>query len=33
MPINFVTGLPRQGKTLWTLFYVRELAQKQNRPV
>lgn len=33
MPINFVTGLPRQGKTLWTLAYVQEIARKDNRPV
>ena len=33
MPINFVTGLPRAGKTLWTLVHVRELASKENRAV
>lgn len=33
MPINFVTGLPRQGKTLWTLAYVQEIAKKDNRQV
>lgn len=33
MPINFVTGLPRAGKTLWTLCRVREIAEKENRPV
>ncbi len=33
MPINFVTGLPRQGKTLWTFIMVKERAAKENRPV
>jgi zona occludens toxin len=33
MPINFVTGLPRAGKTLWTITYVKELAEKQGRQV
>ena len=33
MPINFVTGLPRQGKTLYTFIQVRERAEKENRPV
>lgn len=33
MPINFVTGLPRAGKTLWTMVHVRELAEKENRQV
>lgn len=33
MPINFVTGLPRAGKTLWTLTYVKALAEKQQRQV
>ena len=33
MPINFVTGLPRQGKTLFTFVQVRERAEKENRPV
>jgi zona occludens toxin len=33
MPINFVTGLPRQGKTLFTFVQVRERSQKENRPV
>ncbi len=33
MPINFVTGLPRQGKTLFTFMQVMERAKKENRPV
>lgn len=33
MPINFVTGLPRQGKTLFTFVQVRERAERENRPV
>ncbi|EER61076.1 Zonular occludens toxin [Acidovorax delafieldii 2AN] len=33
MPINFVTGLPRQGKTLFTFLQVQERAKKENRPV
>ncbi|WP_311223465.1 MULTISPECIES: zonular occludens toxin domain-containing protein [unclassified Acidovorax] len=33
MPINFVTGLPRQGKTLFTFIQVQERAKKENRPV
>lgn len=33
MPINFVTGLPRTGKTLWTLCKVREIADADQRPV
>lgn len=33
MPINFVTGLPRTGKTLWTLCQVRALAEKEKRQV
>lgn len=33
MAINFVTGLPRQGKTLWTIVHVKERAEKENRPV
>ena len=28
MPINFVTGLPRQGKTLWTIVTVKARAEK-----
>lgn len=33
MPINFVTGLPRQGKTLFMFIQVKERAAKENRPV
>lgn len=33
MPINFVTGLPRQGKTLFTFIQVQERAKKENRSV
>ncbi|PJI97928.1 zona occludens toxin [Acidovorax sp. 69] len=33
MPINIVTGLPRQGKTLFTFIQVMERAKKENRPV
>ncbi len=33
MPINFVTGLPRTGKTLWTLCQVRPRAEKEKRQV
>lgn len=33
MPINFVTGLPRHGKTLWTLVTVRERAEREKREV
>ena len=33
MAINVVTGKPRQGKTLWTICWVKQLAEKQNRPV
>lgn len=33
MPINFVTGLPRQGKTLFTFIQVQERAKKEGRPV
>lgn len=33
MPINFVTGLPRQGKTLFTFIQIQERAKKENRPV
>ena len=33
MAIYFVTGLPRTGKTLWTLCYVRPIAEKTNRQV
>lgn len=33
MPINFVTGLPRTGKTLFTIAMVKEIAEKQKRQV
>jgi len=33
VPINFVTGLPRQGKTLFTFIQIQERAKKENRPV
>lgn len=33
MPINFITGLPRSGKTLWTLTQIRARAEKENRQV
>lgn len=33
MPINFITGLPRQGKTLFTFAHVQERAKRENRPV
>lgn len=33
MPINFVTGLPRHGKTLWTITTVKERADKEQRQV
>lgn len=33
MPINFVTGLPRQGKTLWTFIMVMKRAKEENRAV
>lgn len=33
MPIQFITGLPRAGKTLWTLTHVKERAEKENRQV
>lgn len=33
MPINFVTGLPRQGKTLWTLQHVQDRAKAESRTV
>jgi zona occludens toxin len=33
MPINFVTGLPRAGKTLWTLSYVKAKAEREKRQV
>ena len=33
MAINFVTGLPRSGKTLWTICKVKEISEKEKRPV
>ena len=33
MPINFVTGLPRHGKTLWTITTVLERAKREKRKV
>lgn len=33
MPINFVTGLPRQGKTLWMFIMVMKRAKEENRPI
>lgn len=33
MPINFVTGLPRQGKTLFTFIEIQRRAKEENRPV
>lgn len=33
MPINWVTGKVREGKTLWTICWVKELAEKENRKV
>lgn len=33
MAINWVTGKPREGKTLWTICWVKELAEKENRKV
>lgn len=33
MPINLVTGLPRHGKTLWTICTVKERAEKEKRQV
>jgi len=33
MAINFITGLPRQGKTLFTICFVKERAERENRPV
>lgn len=33
MPINLVTGLPRHGKTLWTICTVKERAEKEKREV
>lgn len=33
MAINFVTGLPRAGKTLWTITTVKERADREKRQV
>lgn len=33
MAINFVTGLPRHGKTLWTIVAVKERAEREKRQV
>ncbi|MDH1903718.1 zonular occludens toxin domain-containing protein, partial [Comamonas aquatica] len=33
MAINWVTGKVREGKTLWTICWVKELSEKDNRPV
>lgn len=33
MAINFVTGLPRQGKTLFTICFVKDRAERESRPV
>ena len=33
MAINFITGLPRQGKTLFTICFVKDRAERENRPV
>jgi zona occludens toxin len=33
MAINFVTGLPRHGKTLWTLVTVKDRAEREKREV
>lgn len=33
MAINLVTGQPRNGKTLWTLWYVRAEAERDKRTV
>lgn len=33
MPINFITGLPRHGKTLWTIVAVKERADREKRQV
>lgn len=33
MAINFVTGLPRAGKTLWTICAVKERAEREKRQV
>lgn len=31
--INLITGLPGNGKTLFTISYVKQLSEKENRPV
>ena len=33
MAINWVTGKVREGKTLWTICWVKQLSEKDNRPV
>lgn len=33
MPITLVTGLPRAGKTLWTICHVKERAEREGRKV
>jgi zona occludens toxin len=33
MPVNFVTGLPRQGKTLFAFIEIQRRAKEENRPV
>lgn len=33
MPIQFITGLPRAGKTLWTLTHIKARSEKENRKV
>lgn len=33
MAINFVTGLPRAGKTLYTICRIKEISEKDSRPV
>lgn len=33
MPIHFITGQPRQGKTLFCFIQIQERANKENRPV
>ncbi len=33
MPINLVTGQPRNGKSLWTIWHVRAIAKKEKRTV
>jgi len=31
--ITLITGLPGNGKTLYTISFVKALAEKENRPV